>query len=273
VVGVLATVAALGLAIGRSPLSAPAPATAPAPEPSPPPPPSPRRQWAMVTAGTVVLLAVTAGVMAAALRDETLEQGRRSEDALRRAALARLPGSDAQTRERARIGLDDELERHGIISDDDLTVGVFALTSALALISESERFPRDNDLALVAAGILTYGTELAPANMDQLTAQIERLAGDWPGQIAYIKCVADQRLRLAVRARDAQAPDAPALSASAQRAAQEVVGLYPSCLHFREGLIAAARLAHDEPTVTREIAVIRALQDEVYYTSRPHRRW
>jgi hypothetical protein len=211
--------------------------------------------------------------MAAALRGETLEQGRRSEDALRRAALARLPGSDEQTRERARIGLDDELERHGLVSDDDQTVGVFALTSALELMAESERFPRDSELALVAAGILIYGSEVSPAHLDQLTAVSERLARAWPGQIAYIKCVADQRLRLALRARDAHAADAAALAASAQRAAQEVVELYPSCLPFREGLIAAARLAHDEQTAAREIAVIRALQDEVYYTSRPHRRW
>jgi O-Antigen ligase len=268
VVGVLAMVAVLGLATGRAPRPGGAAAAIPEPEPQ-----SPRRQWAMVLSGTLVLLMVTAGVMAAALRDDALERGRRSEDALRRAALARLPSSDEQTRERARIGLDDELERHGIINDDDLTVGVFALTSALNLIGESERFPRDNELSMVAAGILTYGAELSPATFDQLNAQIERLALAWPGQIAYAKCVADQRLHLALRARDAQAKDAPALAVSAQRAAEAVVALYPSCLHFREGLVVAARLAHDEPTAAREIAVIRALQDEVYYTSRPHRRW
>lgn len=268
VVGVLAQVAALGLATVRAPAAAAAAVLESGPALAPT-----RRQWAMVLAGTAVLLAVTAGVMAAALRGETLEQGRRSEDALRRAALARLPGSDEQTRERARIGLDDELERHGLVSDDDQTVGVFALTSALELMAESERFPRDSELALVAAGILIYGSEVSPAHLDQLTAVSERLARAWPGQIAYIKCVADQRLRLALRARDAHAADAAALAASAQRAAQEVVELYPSCLPFREGLIAAARLAHDEQTAAREIAVIRALQDEVYYTSRPHRRW
>jgi O-antigen ligase len=265
VVGVLAMVACLGLAGARAPAAgAAAAAQAPA---------AARRQWGLVLAGTAVLLAVSAGVMAAALRGDALEQGRRSEDVLRRAALARLPGADAQVRERARINLDDELERYGILSDDDQSVGVFALTSALSLMAESARFPRDGDLALVAAGILTYGAELSPAMMDQLTDQVERLAQAWPGQIAYAKCVADQRLHLAVRARDAHAPDAGAQAARAQRAAQLVVALYPSCLTFREGLIAAARLAHDEETVAREIAAIRALQDEVYYTSRPHRRW
>ncbi len=217
VVGVLALVAALGLA------TAPAAAGASAPGA-----PSPRRQWGLVLAGTAVLLAVTAGVMAAALRGDALEQGRRSEDVLRRAALARQPGADEPTQVRARGALDDELARHGILSDDEQSVGVFALTGALTLIAESERFPRDPDLALVAAGILTYGAELAPGSMAQLTIPIERLVRAWPGQIAYAKCLADLRLRLAVRARDAQAADAPARAAAAQHAAQAVVELYPS---------------------------------------------
>ncbi len=116
VVGVLALVASLGLATARAPGPAAAAPAADAPA-------APRRQWVMVLGGSAVLLAVAIGVMAAALRGDALEQGRRSEDVLRRAALARLPGSDGQARERARIALDDELERHGILGDDDLTVG------------------------------------------------------------------------------------------------------------------------------------------------------
>ncbi len=268
VVGVLAVVAALGLARADAQPAAPAPAP-----PLAVPEPLARRQWALVLSGTAVLLLTTAGVMAAALRHDLLEQGRRSEDALRRVALARLPGADAATRERAHMALDDELERHGLLNDNEQEVGVFALTSALELINDSERFPRDSDPALVAAGILTYGSELAPTALPQLAPQLERLARDWPGHIAYAKCVADLKLRLAVRARDAHATDAPELAAAAVRAAAEVVALYPTCLPFREGLIAAARLAGDEATAAHEIAMIRALQDEVYYTSRPHRRW
>ena len=266
VVGTLALVAILGCAqraADEPPTRTPAAA--------------PRKawQWTMVLAGMAVLIAVTLGVMAAALCNEVLEQGRRAEDCLRRASLALAPGStlSADQKEQARELLGDELLRHGLVGDDPQSIGQYAISSATSLIVESERFPHDSDLALVAAGVLIYGYQLSPATLDGLQPLAERLTRDWPGQLAYAKCLADILLRSAMRAHDMSTADARQIAERAERAAQEVVELYPTCLPFRESLIKAAELNHDAATVARESALIRQLQDQVYYTNRPTRRF
>ena len=76
-----------------------------------------------------------------------------------------------------------------------------------------------------------------------------------------------------MRAHDMSTADARQIAERAERAAQEVVELYPTCLPFRESLIKAAELNHDAATVARESALIRQLQDQVYYTNRPTRRF
>jgi O-antigen ligase len=270
VVGVVALVAVLGLTLhageeerSRDPLAA-----------------KPRQMLGAVAA-MAVLVAVLAGVMGATVRLEQLEQGRRVEDALRRACVSRLRGADATQREDAANQVDVELARAGLpvlgerggVPDDAEPVVLLALATAQELVTGSERFPADADQALVAVGVLTYLQELAPHHLDAAAPLLERLAERWPGQLAYAKALADHYLRRARRAQDDHRGDAAELAQRAVRWAREVVALYPTCLPFREDLIAAARLAGDQVTVEREIGEIRALAPLVYPSNRPRLRW
>ncbi len=257
VVGVVALVATLGLAQRRG-----AVATLPG---------TPRRQLAGALAGLAVLIAVLAGVVLSSQRGELLREGRGLAEALRRCSQA----ATAEQRATAQQYLDIALERAGqppARSVRDEQVAAVALAAMASLVAEGGRFPADRDVDHEAAAIAVHLAGLDPRQLDAVGPFLELLAARWPGELLYVQALAEQRRRVAERARQRGEGGAQAAQ-EAEALAARAVALYPTRLTLREDLITAARQAGDEATAQREIAAIRALTPLVWPPNRAKRAW